>query len=427
MWGTVLRSRWVQAAMAVVLLCGCQMTSEPSEPPTPLSSPSSSATATGPPTRPTAQDFLIERSRAPVSAIAATIPLEGVASGVVIDPIIGEAYITTCRGCGGETPAMADVLQVADLADRALTDGIDLTGPMPGLYPRVAEDPYAGVLYATRAGTAPSGSIAVIDAASHQVTGTIDVGNSTLWGIAVDPTSGMVYVMQEGPTGDSSGMLAVIDGATREVLDRIPVQADAGSEVAVDPAHGRILIGDSGDGSLIVIDTLAREVVRTVQVVPGMDDPCENCLGYLGSPVADPTTGLVYLSGPAAVGQVPSSNALGHGRGTVRPADVSPGDTRFVPVGGGSSSVYVVDPESGEVVQTVPVPGMVVWTRACDPAAGVIYLTNIGQPATGVLALDTATRELGTVVPVEGETTLAVDQRSGEVWVAGNGAVTILE
>ncbi len=131
--------------------------------------------------------------------------------------------------------------------------------------------------------------------------------------------------MQEGPSGDSSGMLAVIDGASREVLDRIPVQADAGSGIAVDPAHGRVLIGDSGDGSLIVIDAVAREVVRTVQVVPGMDDPCENCMGYLGTPVADPTTGLVYLSGPAAVGQDPSSNALGHGSGTVRPAVAYPG------------------------------------------------------------------------------------------------------
>ena len=108
---------------------------------------------------------------------------------------------------------MADVLQVADLADRALTDEIDLTGPMPGMYPRVAADPYAGVLYVTRAGTVPSGSIAVIDAASHQVTGTIVVGEGSLWGIAVDPTSGLVYVMQEGPSGDSSGMLAVIDGS----------------------------------------------------------------------------------------------------------------------------------------------------------------------------------------------------------------------
>ncbi len=182
MRGTVLRSRWVLAGMAVVLLCGCQTTSEPSEPSATMSSPSSSATATGLPTRPTAQDFLIERSRAPVSAIAATFPLEGVASGVVIDPVVGEAYITTCRGCGGETPAMADVLQVADLADRALTDEIDLTGPMPGLYPRLAADPYAGVLYVTRAGTAPSGSIAVIDAASHQVTGTIDVGKAASGG-----------------------------------------------------------------------------------------------------------------------------------------------------------------------------------------------------------------------------------------------------
>ena len=315
-----MRSRWVRARRwPWSSSCGCQTTSEPGEPPTPVSSPSSSATATGPPTRPTAQDFLIERSRAPVSAIAATFPLEGVASGVVIDPVVGEVYITTCRGCGGETPAMADVLQVADLADRALTDEIDLTGPMPGLYPRVAEDPYAGVLYVTRAGTAPPGSIAVIDAASHQGTGTIGVGEGSLWGIVVDPTSGLVYVMQEGPSGDSSGMLAVIDGASREVLDRIPVQADAGSGIAVDPAHGRVLIGDSGDGSLIVIDAAAREVVRTVQVVPGMDDPCENCMGYLGTPVADPTTGLVYLSGPAPSGRRPPRTPSDTARGPSGP------------------------------------------------------------------------------------------------------------
>jgi DNA-binding beta-propeller fold protein YncE len=429
MWGEVIGGRAVVVALGAVLagLLGCQTTSGPGEPSATASSPGSSATATGQPTRPTAQDFQIERSRGPVTATASTFPLQGVASGVVIDPIVGEAYITTCRGCAGEAPAMTDVLQVADLAARAPTDEIDLTGPMPGMYPRVAADPYAAALYATRAGTVPPGSISVIGAAGHEVMGAIRVGAGGLWGIAVDPTSGLVYVMQEGSSGDSSGVLTIVDPASSDVLDRIPLQAEAGSGISIDPAHARVLIGDPGSGRLIVVDAGTREVARTVQVVPGMDDPCENCLGYLGTPVADPTTGLVYLSGPASVGQAQASNALGHGPGTVRPAGLFPGDATVVPAGGGSSAVYVVDPEAGEVIDVIPVPGMVVWTRACDPAAGVVYLTNIGQPATGVLALDTATRELGAVLPVEGETTLAVDPGSGEVWVAGNGSVTILE
>jgi topoisomerase IA-like protein len=44
-----------------------------------------------------------------------------------------------------------------------------------------------------------------------------------------------------------------------------------------------------------------------------------------------------------------------------------------------------------------------------------------------VRALDTETRQLGEPVPIEGETTLGVDPTTGMVWVAGNGAVTILE
>ena len=99
----------------------------------------------------------------------------------------------------------------------------------------------------------------------------------------------------------------------------------------------------------------------------------------------------------------------------------------MVPVGGGMSAVYVVDPAAGTVIESIVSPAMVLWTRACDPAAGVVYLSTVGAPATGVQALDTETRDLGAVVPIEGETNLAVDPGSGSVWVAGNGAVTILE
>ena len=61
------------------------------------------------------------------------------------------------------------------------------------------------------------------------------------------------------------------------------------------------------------------------------------------------------------------------------------------------------------------------------PAAGVVYLSVIGGPAPGVRALDTGTRELGDPIAFEGESTLAVDPTTGEVWVAGTGKAAILE
>jgi DNA-binding beta-propeller fold protein YncE len=99
-----------------------------------------------------------------------------------------------------------------------------------------------------------------------------------------------------------------------------------------------------------------------------------------------------------------------------------------VPVGGGAGgTVYVVDPEAGAVLDTIDVPGSVVRSWAGDPAAGAVYLTIEMGPAPGVLALNTESLELGDPIPIEGQTPLGVDPNTGTVWVAGGGAVTILE
>lgn len=418
------RSLGVVAVLLAALLAGCQQGGEPVEPTS--SSPSSSVATPGLGVRPSAEDFLVERTRVPVSKIASTIPLDGEVGAMALDPVAGEVYVSTCRNCHAEGGDPVESIQVIDMKTRAITDEIDLPSEMPGRSPRIAVDPYAGVLYVTRAGDAPYGTITVIDTASHKVSGAINAGSATLWGIAVDPTSGRIYVMQEAAKAGSN-QIVVIDGDSRKVLDRIPVLADEVSELSVDPVHHRILVGDSGRGGLIVIDAAAREVERTVQVVPGMDNPCENCLGYLAQPVADPTSGLVYVSGLASVRQADASNALDQGSARVAPIGRPADPQGFVPVGGGASAVFVVDPEAGAVIHTIAAPGISVRTRACDPAAGVVYLSNVGEPVTGVVSVDTETRKLAAVAPIEGETTFALDPTSGAVWVAGAGAVTLLQ
>lgn len=177
-------------------------------------------------------------------------------------------------------------------------------------------------------------------------------------------------------------------------------------------------------GELIsVIDAARREELRTVQVMPGLDQPCPNCMFCIGAPVVDTTTGFVYLSGsaprtPECLVRSPRS------AGGARPRW---GDHRRANRRGRGASVYVVDPEAGEVVDRIDVPGMVVWSWACDPAAGSVYLSAIGGPESGVRALDTATLQLGDPIPFAGGPALTVDPTTGAVWVAGGGAAAILQ
>lgn len=413
---------------AALLVAGCQQdggTATPSE------SASASPSGSAAPARPTAQDLIVPRTRDAAAAITGTVPLDGLTTGVVVDQFVGEVFVTVCRGCGGGAGpgAGADVVAAIETASRQVTDEIDLTGEMPGMYPQVVADPYAGVLYAARTGPRAE-LVSVIDATTHETTGVLELDGTTLWRLVVDPTTGLLYVLEEGQSDGDRARLAVLDPASGEVLDRIALDTAFPGSVAVDPVRGRAYVTDDGLGRLLVIDLAVGEVVSTVQVVPGADEPCENCLGYVGTPVVDPNTGLVYTSGSRARGPADpnGSQALGSGDGAIVPLGVAPGPATVVPAGGDTEgAVYVVDPAAGEVIDTIVVPGKVVWTRACDPSARTVYLNVIGGPATGVRALDTETHELGDPVPIAGETTLGIDLTTGTVWIAGNGAVTILE
>lgn len=410
---------------AALLVAGCQQEGGTA---TPSDSGSASPSGSAAPARPTTQDLIVPRTRAAVGEITGTVPLDGVATGVVVDPIVGEVFVTTCRGCGGDAGPDADLVVAIDTGSRQVTGEIDLTGQMPGLYPQVVADPYAGVLYAARTGPRAE-LVSVIDATTHEITGVLKLDGTTLWRLVVDPTTGLLYVLEEGKSDGDRARLAVLDPQSGEILDRIALDTAFPGSVAVDPVRGRAFVTDDGLGRLLVIDLAAGEVVRTVQVVPGADEPCENCMKYVGTPVVDPNTGLVYTSGSHARGPADpgGSQALGSGDGAIVPLGIATAATT-VPAGGDTEgAIYVVDPAAGEVIDTIVVPGMVVRTRACDPSARTVYLNIIGGPATGVRALDTETHELGDPVPIEGETTLGIDLTTGTVWVAGNGGVTILE
>jgi DNA-binding beta-propeller fold protein YncE len=355
-------------------------------------------------------------SRAPAAQVVASIAMGGRAEAIALDPVVGEAFIATCSGCDREPAEDGQVIEVIDMATRNQVAQI----PIPALHPRLAADPYASALFVSHTGTRGE-KITVIDTTSHDVTGAIDVA---AWAITVDPTTGTLYALAEAEDGEQLTAVAVVDVASGDVLARIEVGVDAMGGLAVDPVRARLLVGDPGHGRIVVVDLASRTVARTIHVVPGMDDPCENCLGYLSAPVVDLTTGLVYVAGPPSVAAADANpgNALAVGDGHIGPAGLASGASGVRPIGGGGSSVFVVDASAGEVVANVPAPGWAIGAWAHDPAAGVVYLSTVGGVASGVVPLDVESLALGGTIQVAvdspGPLLAALDPTTGEVWAA---------
>src|ERR1700753_2092596 len=98
---------------------------------------------------------------------------------------------------------------------------------------------------------------AVPASAAAYSTATVPVGTEPL-GVAVDPTTGNVYVANEG-----SDTVSVISEKTNMVTATIPV-GPGPFGVAVDPTTGNVYVTDSGDASVSVISEMTNTVTDTI-------------------------------------------------------------------------------------------------------------------------------------------------------------------
>jgi YVTN family beta-propeller protein len=110
---------------------------------------------------------------------------------------------------------------------------------------------YVGVEWADVPG------LVVVDVASREVTGKIDLVLEGGHFIAVDPRTDKLYSPHRG-----DDRVIVLDTRTDEIVKIIPVQ---GGPVGVDFREGEAWIHSDGDGSVTVIDTYADEVVAVIQ------------------------------------------------------------------------------------------------------------------------------------------------------------------
>ena len=157
----------------------------------------------------------------------------------------------------------------------------------------IAIDEVAGLVYVANHG---SGSINVINAGTNQVVDTWKLQTPPIWRLAIDPALKKLYVTlpSGGFVGAFSG-LAVLDTSNHGALIAqipsgqpavVPVAVDADAEnVVVNPATHHVFLGDSGNGTVTVVDGSTNAVLGTL--VTGT--------GAIGMAV-DKDSGLVYVS-----------------------------------------------------------------------------------------------------------------------------------
>ncbi|WP_351237358.1 serine/threonine-protein kinase [Streptomyces sp. NPDC002133] len=279
-------------------------------------------------------------------------------AGVVVVALAaggGGIYLTQCRSPGPEPPAPTSVLSIR-------------VGDSPqGV--TVSPDGRRGYV-----ANFTSGSVSVIDTATHRTVGNpIPVGD-TPEGVDVSPDGRRVYV-----TNSSSASVSVIDATrNRTVGSPIPV-GDTPEGVDVSPDGRRVYVANGSSSSVSVIDTASN---RTV-----------------GSPIP--------------VGRFPEGVA------------VSPDGRRVYVTSLGSDSVSVIDTASNRTVGS-PIPvGDSPQGVAVSPDGRRVYVTSLGSDSVSVI--DTATsRTVGSPVSVGSRPAgVAVSPDGRQVYVANGSSSSV--
>ena len=308
----------------------------------------------------------------------------------------------------------------------------------------VAVDPSTHMVYVANSG---DNAVSVIDAASRTVVGSIRVSGEPS-AVAVDPGTHTVFIQHRG-FRQSGGpypldcYVSVIDSSTWTVIATVPVGAAIVGALAVDSAAHLVYVSNDDDNTLSVIDGKTYAVIDTVPV--GAE---------LTGVAVDPGTSSIYVT-----------TETGGTGGNVRPVgkdavQVIDGVSRAViatfPAGGGPRAVAVdpithdvyvanfwgrdisvIDGSTRSVVATVPVDDGMRGNLGfgVDPSTHTVYGTVYTHPtphhiAGAVVVIDGPTQVVTATVPTGSDALgLAVDPGTHTVYVTNpeDGAVSIIE
>lgn len=112
--------------------------------------------------------------------------------------------------------------------------------------------------------SAHDGSVTVVDTVTKAAKSTITIGG-TVYGVAAAPDGSTVYAVSANDT-DDGGTVSIISTATNTVTGSIGLPAGNNPTAVTITPDGSTLIVASHDGTLQIIDTATRSVVKTLDV-----------------------------------------------------------------------------------------------------------------------------------------------------------------
>jgi YVTN family beta-propeller protein len=302
--------------------------------------------------------------------------------GVVVDPAKGRVYVASKSG----VVAVYDTTTLASVATIAVPDGAEY----------LAIDPARERLYISNFGASNSaGTVTVVDTGSDTVLSSVAL-NANPAGLAVEPSSGEVYVALNTFGSSASNLVRVYSSGIGSIVTSIQT-ANAPFDVAVDPTAHRAYVTNQGAGLVTVISTDTRSVVASVPVSAPNEVAVDSArsIAYVTTQagelkVVDGVDSSVV--GTIAVGAFPLGVAVNESSNRIYTANAS------------ASTLSIVDGGTQAEAAQLSVPAAPARV-AVDPTTGEIYatssdtcmLTKIRDPVAAGPTIESVVPVAGTV------------------------------
>jgi YVTN family beta-propeller protein len=243
----------------------------------------------------------------------------------------------------------------------------------------IAVNPTTGKIYVANEF---SNTVSIIDEGTDKVQATIKVG-SFPYGIDINPLNNRVYVANRG-----SNTVSVIDGSTNLKMADVNV-GKSPIDVAVNPSSSLVYVTNIESGTVSVIDGITNTVSSTIKV------------GRIPYAIAvNPATNLAYITdigdGSISILDISKSNSsedsndaartLEKINGIIAPAGIAinTSTNKAYVTDYASNTVFVIDLKTNSVIDRIKVGTNPVGI-SLNPISNKIYVANIGDNTVSVI------------------------------------------
>jgi YVTN family beta-propeller protein len=220
-------------------------------------------------------------------------------------------------------------------------------------------------------------TIVVIDGRTDSLITTIPIASGSsigLQGLAVNPVTGLVYASDA-----DNEQYIVIDGKTNAVVTLVPVFTQPAG-IAVNPKTNRVyVVGGGFPGGILVFDGATNAMLANIPEDFGVEEITTNFrLNRIY--VTQDSGSLVVADGGTNqnITQIPTGQ-FPHG------VDVNLLNNKVYVANENSGDVTIIDGNTNQVLQTLPIPAVSPGTVAVNLATGLTYVSDFSSDKVVVL------------------------------------------